>query len=101
MTPKLYASDSTTLQSYLPDATVCEVTEERNGVFELYLEMPTASDQYPLIENDCWIKAKPSENGPDQLFRVYSVEKNMAGAAIVQGRRSRRRTLSLALLRQA
>jgi phage minor structural protein len=76
--------DGVTLKSWLGDATFCEVTEERNGIFELYMEVPTASEQYPLIENDCWIKAKPSENGNDQLFRVYSVEKSMAGRAIVQ-----------------
>jgi len=84
MIPKLYAADGSTLLSYLGDVTVCEVTEERNGVFELYLEIPIASEQYPLIENDCFIKAKPSENGGDQLFRVYNVEKSMTGRAIVQ-----------------
>jgi len=62
MIPKLYAPDGATLLAWLPDATVCEVTEERNGIFELYLEIPTASDQYPLIENDCFIKAKPRVN---------------------------------------
>ena len=84
MTPKLYAPDSTTLLAWLRDTTVCEVTEERNGIFELYLEIPTASEQYPLIANDCFIKAKPNESGGDQLFRVYSVEKSMMGRAIVQ-----------------
>jgi len=84
MTPKLYAADGSTLLSWLGDATVCEVTEERNGIFELYMEIPTASDQYPLIENDCYIKAKPSDAGSDQLFRIYSVEKSMTGRAVVQ-----------------
>lgn len=85
MTPKLYEPDGSSLLCWLSDATVCEVTEERNGIFELYLEIPTDSEQYPLIENDCFIKAKPSENGNDQLFRIYSVEKSMTGLAIVQG----------------
>jgi len=31
--PKLYAPDETTLLAWLGDATICEVTEERNGVF--------------------------------------------------------------------
>ena len=65
MTPKLYASDGATLLAWLADATVCEITEERNGIFELYLEIPTASEQYPLIENDCFIKTKSCENGSD------------------------------------
>jgi len=84
MIPKLYSPDGAALLTWLPDATVCEVTEERNGIFELYMEIPTASEQYPLIENDCYIKAKPSENAAEQLFRVYSVEKSMTGRAVVQ-----------------
>ena len=84
MIPKLYGPDGTSLLFWLGDATVCEITEERNGIFELYMEIPTASDQYPLIENDCFIKAKPSESGNDQFFRVYSVEKSMTGRAVVQ-----------------
>ena len=83
--PKLYAPNRTSILAHLVDTTICEVTEERNGIFELYLEIPTASEQYPLIENDCWVLAKPSEGSADQFFRVYSVEKNMAGIAIVQG----------------
>jgi len=51
MIPKLYAPDGAALLSWLGDTT--EVTEERNGIYELYMEIPTASDQYPLIENDC------------------------------------------------
>jgi len=84
MIPKLYEPDGEELNAWLADATVCEVTEERNGIFELYMEIPTASAQYPLIVNDCYIKAKPSENGGEQLFRVYSVEKSMTGRAVVQ-----------------
>ena len=84
MVPKLYAGDGTTFLATLSDTTVCEITEERNGIYELYLEIPTASAQFPLIENDCWVQAKPSDAGNDQRFRVYSVEKSMRGVAIVQ-----------------
>jgi phage minor structural protein len=84
MIPKLYAPDGTTFLATLADTTVCEVTEERNGIYELYLEIPTASAQFPLVENDRFIKAKPSDVGDDQLFRVYSVEKSMRGMAVVQ-----------------
>ena len=45
MIPKLYAPDGAALLSWLLDATVCEVTEERNGAFEPYMEIPTASEQ--------------------------------------------------------
>jgi phage minor structural protein len=84
MIHKLNFSDSTTLLVYLSDATTCEVTEERNGPYELYLEIPTASDQYPLLEPDRFIKAKPNEDSSAQLFRIYSIEKSMAGRAVVQ-----------------
>ena len=79
MPPKLYAPDGAALFAWLRDATACEVTEERNGPYELYMEIPVASAQFPLIENDCFVKAKPCDQGTDQLFRVYSVEKSMTG----------------------
>ena len=84
MIPILYGPDRVSPLTYLSDAAACDVTEERNGVFELLLEIPTASEQYPLINNDCWIKAKPSDNGRDQFFRVYAVEKSMPGLAVVR-----------------
>ena len=84
MTPILFAPNRTSLLAHLADATVCEVAEERNGTYELYLEIPIASEQYTMIETDCWIQARPSEGSPDQFFRVYNVEKNMAGLAIVE-----------------
>jgi phage minor structural protein len=83
--PKLYTSDRVTLLCWLADVTICEVTEERNGVYELYMEIPIASEQYPMIENDRFIKAKSSENAADQLFRVYGVEKSMTGWTVVKG----------------
>ncbi|MDR0531122.1 MAG: hypothetical protein LBG83_03540 [Oscillospiraceae bacterium] len=83
MIPQLYATDGATLLAYLSDATTCEVTEERNGIYELYLVLPTASAQFPLIENDCWIVAKPNDIGADQWFRVYQIEKTMRGTATV------------------
>jgi phage minor structural protein len=79
----LYAPDGATLLAYLSDTTVCEITEERNGIFELYLVLPTASAQFPLIENDCWLVAKPNDIGNDQWFRVYQIEKTMRGTASI------------------
>ena len=45
MTPILFAPNRTSLLAHLADATACEVTEERNGIYELYLEIPIASEQ--------------------------------------------------------
>ena len=81
--PKLYDRDGTTLLEYLSAATVCEVTEERNGIYEFYMEIPTGAEAFPAIETDRWIYAKPSENGNPQMFRVYDVGKKLEGLAIV------------------
>lgn len=61
----------------LEDAIMAEVTEEKNGTYELQLE-------YPVYGNDKWscllegniIKAPTPKNG-DQLFRIYKKVKNM------------------------
>jgi phage minor structural protein len=68
---------------HLSDCTVCEVTEERNGIFELYLQIPTGSEQFASIVTDCLIGAKPNDTMDAQYFRVYAVEKSMGGLAAV------------------
>jgi phage minor structural protein len=85
MIPKLYAQDGTTFLGWLPDTSFCEVTEERNGVYELLLDIPVASEQFALLDNDCWLKAKPSENAAEQFFRIYDVDKSMDGVARISG----------------
>jgi phage minor structural protein len=79
MIPVLYASDCTSYLTHLSDLTLCEVTEERNGVYELYATLPTGSPQFAVLANDCVLSAKPAENADPQLFRVYKIEKDMTG----------------------
>lgn len=63
----------------LTDCLSCEVTEERNGTYELllvYAAQGIHADE--LVPNAC-IKAKPNFTDDPQLFRIYKVGKTMNG----------------------
>lgn len=74
MKPILYKSDETNFNTLglgiLAETIVCEVTEERNGLLELYLEYPVAGLHYAEIEDLCLIKAKPNTVDDLHLFRI-------------------------------
>ena len=59
----------------LTDTISCEVTEERNGVFECLLRYPVSGQHYGLITKECIIKAKPNDTAGDQAFRIYRITK--------------------------
>ena len=63
----------------LTDCLSCEVTEERNGSFELRLTYSAQGIHAEDIQPDRIIKAKPNFNDDPQLFRIYKVGKNMNG----------------------
>ena len=75
MIPILYSSNETAFASNglgrLSDAIRCEVTEVRNGIFELELDYPIDGTHYDDIAEDCWISATHDEQGDRQPFRVY------------------------------
>lgn len=75
MKPILYKSDETNFNTLglgiLAETIVCEVTEERNGLLELYLEYPVAGLHYAEIEDLCLVKAKPNSVDDLHLFRIY------------------------------
>lgn len=75
MKPILYKADETNFNhngiGILSEAIVCEVTEERNGEFELYLEYPASGLHYAEIQELCLIKAKPNSVDDLHLFRIY------------------------------
>ena len=63
----------------LTDCLSCEVTEERNGPYELtlvYAAQGIHADE--IIPNAC-IMAKPNFSDDPQLFRIYKVGKTMNG----------------------
>ena len=65
MIPVLYPPNATDFSTFglgvLTDTISCEVTEERNGVFECLLKYPVSGQHYGLITKECIIKAKPND----------------------------------------
>lgn len=77
MTPILFDRKTTNFSSQglgrLSDAIVCQATEERNGIFELFLTYPIDGKLASEIILDRIIVAKPSETQDPQAFRIYSI----------------------------
>lgn len=67
----------------LSDAAFCEVTEERNGVFELVLDYPMSGIHFNKIEHRSIILAKPNQTADAQPFRVYRITKPINGMVTV------------------
>lgn len=68
----------------LTDCLTCQVTESRNGEYELTMEYPTNGIHAEEITPDKFIKAKPNFNDDPQIFQIYKVNKNMNGTMTVQ-----------------
>lgn len=77
MIPILYKADTTNFNTFgigaLPDTISCEVTEERNGAYECVVKYPVTGMNYSEIKRERIIKAKPSDTGSPQAFRIYRV----------------------------
>lgn len=77
MIPVLFAPGETAFESdglgLLPDCLSCEVTEERNGIFEASIQYPTTGRHYADIENGSIVKLLPNDASDPQLFRVYKI----------------------------
>nr|DAZ16779.1 MAG TPA: tail protein [Caudoviricetes sp.] len=89
MIPVLYAANTTDFSSFglgvLTDTISCEVTEERNGVFECLLKYPVSGQHYGLVTKECIIKAKPNDTAADQAFRIYRITKPLNGIVTIYG----------------
>lgn len=68
----------------LTDCISCQVTEERNGAYELALTYPASGIHAEDIKPNYFIKAKPNFTDAAQLFRINKVSKTMAGKFTVQ-----------------
>lgn len=79
MTPILLKADAKTKIGWLSECTECEVTEERNGVYELELVYPIGATHANEIVTDCYIKAKPNQTSTNQLFHIYKVSQPING----------------------
>ena len=87
MTPILYApteTDFTTLGiGTLTDCVSCQVTEERNGPYELTMEYSVDGAHYKEIKVDAVVKAQTGERTGLQLFRIYAVSRPIGGIVTV------------------
>lgn len=90
MIPVLYPANATDYTTNgigrLSECTYCSVTEERNGVFELELEIPTTAKYFDEIEEERIIVAQPRPGAYGQPFRVYSISKPLNGVVTVYAR---------------
>ena len=64
---------------HLTDALRCEVSEERNGKYELVLEYTSEGIHAEDIQVNRFIMAKPNFTDDPQIFRIYKVGKVMNG----------------------
>ena len=87
MIPVLHPADSTSWGSFglgaLSDAVSCEVTEERNGQYELEMMYPVSGQHYSDLELRAIILAKPNFNDNPQPFRIYNISKPLNGIVTV------------------
>lgn len=87
MIPILYEQNENDFTHYglgaMQDVTVAEVTEERNGLYELTLRYPVAGSLFLQLTTGKIIKAKPSENETPQLFRIYRLTTPIDGMVSV------------------
>lgn len=59
----------------MADTISCQVTEERNGVYELVLVYPTTGVHYDELEVSKIIVVKPNQSQERQAFEIYSISK--------------------------
>ena len=83
MIPILFSENATTFTTNglgrLADAIKCVVREERNGAYELEMEYPITGVHYSDITESKIILAVPADGKYGQPFRVYKIERGIAG----------------------
>ena len=82
MKPILFSKNATTFTTNglgRLDCISCTVTEERNGMFELEMEIAESVEHASQIEMSSIIVAKPSQGANNQAFRVYKITKPING----------------------
>ena len=78
MIPTLYDKTGTVKIGDLTDCIECLVEEERNGIFELTLVYPSASDLLDCIITENIIVCDANDFLKHQQFRIYNTRKLMA-----------------------
>lgn len=87
MIPILFSENSTVFTSNgigrLSDAISCEVTEERNGQYELQMVYPSTGVHFDDISLRAIIMAKPSTGADNQPFRIYNISRPINGKVTI------------------
>lgn len=87
MIPVLYKANATDFATFgigvLKDCTSCEVTEERNGVYECEFKYPITGAMYKELATERIVKAKPNDTAADQAFRIYRITTPINGEVTV------------------
>ena len=87
MIPILFNSNETAFTSNglgrLAEAVRCEVTEERNGQFELELQYPVSGEHFDEMQPGCYILATHDNNGDPQAFQIYQIDEPLNGIATI------------------
>lgn len=83
MLPVIYSASSSEFssngQGVLIDCLSCQVTEERNGIFEMELTYPSNGQHADKLLVDAIIKATAHKGDEGQLFRIYQIETDLNG----------------------
>lgn len=84
---KLFDSEETEFDTngigILSDAETCEITEERNGEFELEMDYPINGRHYDNLGLRKIIVAKSNPYSSPQPFRIYSISKPINGIVTI------------------
>lgn len=87
MIPRLYPAEEETFASFgdsLNDCITCEVSEERNGEYVLYMEYPQGGIHGKEIEIDKIILAKPSDGAEEpEPFRITDISASINGTYVI------------------
>ena len=87
MKPILFAPDAAEFNNnglgVLADSPRCEVTEERNGPYELEMDYPIDGQHFSEITHSAIIYAVPADGKDPQPFRVYDITKPLDGLCTI------------------
>lgn len=88
MIPILFDASETSFTSNgigrLAEATVCEVTEERNGAYELHLEYPTTGELFLELKVGRYIYTTHDDSQIPQAFQIYEITAPLTGFVSVE-----------------
>lgn len=87
MVPILFEGTETSFTSNgigrLSDAISCEVTENRNGAYELLMKYPIDGVHFEDIIHGRYIFARPAKYADNQPFEIYEISKPLNGIVTI------------------